>query len=215
MATYITNAVIGGVPTNAINIIPLINGQFYTSGTAAPGPALTNFYSFSITNSAFSVQFLVTNMTGNVDLIARLGDLPTPEDMTDGSFNPGTQPEIVTIVTNASMPSLNGIWYLGVPNNESTNVTYWISATTNVPGAPTNTFPAVTFSGLKATTLANGFTMNWNATSGAQYEIELTTNLTTWTSVTNITTSNGAGTYTDPSPIGTHTARFYRVIRTQ
>jgi subtilisin-like proprotein convertase family protein len=212
VATYLTNAVISGVTNSAITVIPLTNAVFYTN-TAAPGPALTNFYSFSITNSTRSVRFLVTNMTGNVDLIARLGDLPTPEDMTDGSFNPGNQPEVVTIVTNASLPSLNGIWYLGVPNNATSSVTYWISATTNVPG--TYTFPAVTFSGMSATTLASGFTMNWYATAGAQYEIDLTTNLTTWIAVTNITSSNGAGTYTDPTPIGTQTARFYRVIRTQ
>ena len=87
VATYITN---GG-----ITIVPLTNfanGAWETNGTAGPGPALTNFYSYTVTNpAATAVQFVVSNMvSGNVDLIARNGYLPTPQQMTDGSFNRGS-----------------------------------------------------------------------------------------------------------------------------
>ena len=108
VATYILN---GG-----ITIIPLTN--FVSTpgdhGTAGPGPALTNFYSYTVTNpAATAVQFVVSNMTGNVDLLARNGALPTPQQMTDGSFNPGNTPQLITIATNALLPSWPappGIW---------------------------------------------------------------------------------------------------------
>jgi subtilisin-like proprotein convertase family protein len=220
-ATYVTNSVVNGVTNNAITIIPLTNqvasGAYQTNGTSPPGPALTNFYSFTITNDAPGVQFVVTNMTENVDLIVRDGFLPTPQQMTAGSFNPGTNSQVITIVTNASMPSLtNGVWYLGVPNNGPTNVnaTFTISAVilTNI----TNIYnsPAVTFSSAVITTPAKGFTMNWYSVAGGQYEVDMTSNLTSWSYVTNVTTTGGTGAYTDPTPIHTQAARFYRVFKT-
>jgi subtilisin-like proprotein convertase family protein len=204
VASYVTN---GG-----IDIIPLTNGVAYTNGVATPGPALTNFYSFTMTNSSPSVRFIVTNVAGgNVDLIARDGAFPTPQQMTLGSFNSGTIPQVVTIVTNSVLPSLNGTWYLGVPNNAAGNVHYTISATTGVPG--TNSYPAVVFSGLSAPSPTNGFTMNWQSVPGAGYEVDLTTNLSAWITATNFTATNTITTFTDPTPIRSQSARFYRVFR--
>jgi hypothetical protein len=112
-ATFITNSVTGGVTNNAITITPLTNAAPLSNQLAAAGPALTNFYSFTITNAAPGVQFVVSNMTQNVDLIAGNGALPTPQQMTAGSFNPGTNlAQVITIVTNATLLSLsNTVWY--------------------------------------------------------------------------------------------------------
>ena len=58
--------------------------------------------------------------------------------MTDGSFNPGTNLQLITIVTNAVLPSLVGTtWYLGVPNNSAGSVNYTIAATTLVTSSGT------------------------------------------------------------------------------
>jgi hypothetical protein len=162
------------------------------------------------------VQFVVTNMTQNLDLIVRDGFLPTPQQMTAGSFNPGTNSQVITIVTNASLPSLtNGVWYLGVPNNGPTDATatFTISATTLTNNGIFNS-PAVTFSSAVITTPAKGFTMNWYSVAGGQYEVDMTSNLTSWSYVTNVTTTGGTGAYTDPTPIHTQAARFYRVFKT-
>jgi hypothetical protein len=205
VATYILS---GG-----INITPLTDG-LPMSGTSAPGPALTNFYSFTVINpAATAVQFVVSNiLTGNVDLIAREWALPTPQQMTDGSFNPGTNAQQITIVTNAILPSLLGTtWYLGVPNNETNPVTFQITATTLTSSAPGYTTPAIVFSGMRVT--ANGlFTLNWTAVPGTQYQVDTTSNLTNWTRATNITTASTIGTYTDPAPVASQAARFYRVL---
>jgi subtilisin-like proprotein convertase family protein len=213
VATYISNGAITLTPlTNFANGAYTTNG--ITGGTAVPGPDLTNFYTYTVTNlAATAVQFVVSNMSGNVDLIVRNGYLPTPQQMTDGSFNAGTTPQLITIVTNALLPSLVGTtWYLGVPNNTAQTVSFFISATTLTNMQP-YTIPAIELWGLSAG--AGGFAFTWTALPGAQYEVEVSSDLIHWTQAVTVTTSGYAGAYTDPTPITRQSARFYRVIRTQ
>jgi hypothetical protein len=209
VATYILN---GG-----ITIIPLINftnGACATNGAAAPGPALTNFYSYKVTDpAATAVQFVVSNLSGNVDLLARNGALPTPQQMTDGSFNAGTAPELITIATNALLPTLtNTTWYLGVPNNTAQTVTFLITASTLTNPPPVYTFPAVAVTGMSLG--AGGFTLQWAAVPGAQYEVAMTSDLLHWTNAAAVTPSNSTGSYNDPTPVRQQSARFYQVLRT-
>jgi subtilisin-like proprotein convertase family protein len=215
VATYITNGAITITPlTNFANGAFTTNG--ITGGTAAPGPDLTNFYSYTVavTNTtATAVQFVVSNMTGNVDLIVRNGSLPTPQQMTDGSFNAGTTPQQITIVTNALLPSLAGTtWYLGVPNNTAQTVGFFISATT-LTNQQRYTIPAIVLGGLNAG--AGGFTFTWTAAPGGQYEVQVSGDLIHWTQAADVTTDGYIGVYTDPAPVGQQCARFYQVIRTQ
>ncbi len=210
VASFITNG--------AITITPLtnfLNGAWQANGTIGPGPDLTNFYSYTVTNPAASaVQFVASNLTGNVDLIARIGFLPTPLEMTDGSFSPGITPQQVTIVTNALLPSFVGTtWYLGVPNNTAQTVSFTITATTLTNGPPLYTTPAIVFSAMSAG--ANGFTFSWTAGPGAAYEVDMSSDLIHWSKAATVTTDGYVGAYTDPTPIGQQTARFYKVIRTQ
>jgi len=203
VATYITS---GG-----ITITPLTDGKA-TNGTIGPGPDLTHFYSFYVANNtpATGVRFVVSNMTGNVDLIARDGDLPTPQQMTDGSFNPGTNPELITIYTNVLLPSLDGTtWYLGVPNNTAAPVSFTIAAATLTNAG--YTFPAVALAGMSVG--ANGFTLQWTAVPGAQYEVDMSSNLTQWTKAAAVTTGGSTGSYTDPDL--QQPARFYIIFRIQ
>ena len=134
-------------------------------------------YSYIVTNPATTaVQFVVgnvflagTSVTGNVDLLARNGALPTPQQMTDGSLNPGNTPQQITIVTNALLPALNGTtWYLAVPNNTPQTVTFLITAVALTNAPPGYTFPAVAVTGMSLG--AGGFTLQWAAVPGAQYQ---------------------------------------------
>jgi hypothetical protein len=211
VATYITNG--------AITIVPLTNfanGAWETSGTAAPGPALTNFYSYTVASTntaATAVQFVVSNMSGNVDLLARNGALPTPQQMTDGSFNPGTTPEQITIVTNAALSTLtNTTWYLGVPNNTAQTVGFLITATTLTNAQPF-TIPAIVLTGMSVG--AGGFTLTWASAPGVTYEVDMSSDLIHWTKAAVIATDGYIDTYTDPTPVTQQTARFYQVFRTQ
>ncbi|MGD0413265.1 MAG: S8 family serine peptidase, partial [Verrucomicrobiota bacterium] len=170
VATYITS--------NSITITPL-NDSYAIGGTNGPGPDLTNFYSYTVINpAATGVQFVVSNMSGNVDLIARNGCLPTPQQMTDGSFNPGTNLQLITIATNALLPSLYyTTWYLGVPNNTAGPVSFLIAATALTTPPPSN-FPAVRLMGMSLG--AGGFTLRWSAVPGARYEVDLSSDLIHW-----------------------------------
>jgi autotransporter-associated beta strand protein len=126
--------IIATVVTNGeITVIPLGNNSPYTN-TAAPGFPTNLFYSFTIIDNPAEVQFTVTNLTGagNVELLAAFNAFPTPDAYYAGSFNAGTNAQLIQIETNSSLPSLNGVWYLAVPNTSDTNVEYVIMATTNL-----------------------------------------------------------------------------------
>jgi hypothetical protein len=223
VATYLTNT----ATNSPITITPLTNfvtnlynlygtnGAYATNGNIGPGPDLTNFYSYTVTNpAATAVQFVVSNMTGNVDLIVRNGALPTPQQMTDGSFNAQRIPEEITIVSNAVLPTLtNTTWYLGVPNNTAQLVSFTITATTLTNASPGYTTPAVVLTGMSAG--AGGFTLNWTAVPGGQYEVRSSSDLVHWNNAAAITSSGYSATYTDPAPVSQQAARFYQIVRTQ
>jgi hypothetical protein len=57
----------------------------------------------------------------------------------------------------------------------------------------------------------NGFTMNWTAEAGQSYTISVSTNLTSWTTVTNVIAQGVTGTYTDAVPAISQQSRFFRI----
>ena len=206
LATWVTAT---NVP--AFTIIPLSDGV-PTNGTATPGYPTNLLYSFTVTNSPAGVQFTVINTSGagNVELLANFDIFPTPGQFLSGSFNPGTDPQIVVIGTNATtLQSLNGTWYLAVPNTSATNVTYTIEASTITNGSVTNV-PLFLRAGVSLQT--GGFSMSWRAISGRTYEVEVSTNLTTWTFLTNIVAQSNTASYTDLAPVAGQKARFYRLM---
>ncbi len=201
------------VTTNEIQIIPLRNGV-PANGVASPGYPTNVLYSYTVTNTnAAGIRFTVSNTSfaGNVELLAALGVFPTPEEFYSGSFNAGTSPQLVQIGTSSKMTNLHGtVWYLAVPNTSAANVSYSIEATNIISGRVTN---APLFLGASVSSESGGFTIFWAATSGQTYEVEVSTNLITWTFVTNITTQSTNGSYTDPTPVASQPARFYRLLQ--
>jgi hypothetical protein len=204
IATWVTNV--------EIQIIPLTNGSPYNYTNAPPGYPTNVLYSYTVTGNPAGIQFTVTNQTGagNVELLADLGVFPTPEEFYSGSFNAGTSPQLVVIGTNAALPSLNGVWYLAVPNTSAANVSYSIEATNIISGPVTN---APLLFGASVSSENGYFTMYWAATKGQIYEVEVSANLITWTFVTNITAQSTNGSYTDPTPVASQLARFYRLLQ--
>jgi subtilisin-like proprotein convertase family protein len=200
------------VTTNELQIIPLTNGVPY-SNTATPGYPTNVLYSYTVTNTnTAGIQFTVTNLTnaGNVELLVDLDVFPTPEEFYSGSFNAGTNPQLVQIGTNSTMTNLYGtLWYLAVPNTSATNVTYSIEATNIISGPVTN---APLFISASVSSVTGNFSMSWAANQGQAYEIDVSSNLLTWTILTNITTQSTTGSYTDPTPVANQSARFYRLL---
>jgi autotransporter-associated beta strand protein len=132
--TNLNYTIVASFVTNGqLTIIPLTNAVPYTNSAAPPGFPTNLFYSFTITNNPAGVQFTVTNLTngGNVQLLADLNGFPEPQSPFAASYNPGTAVQLIQILPNAALPSLNGTWYLAVPNTAGTNVAYTVTASTN------------------------------------------------------------------------------------
>jgi hypothetical protein len=204
-ATQATNDAIADV-TGWEPCITTANDQF----TSQPGPAYTNFFATSVTTSPSEIEFDLAPSNGNVDLIVRLNDHPTPSQFDFGSFNSGLTAEKLVIVTNSALTNLNGIWYVGVPNNETFPVdfTLCVSFPTGV-----SQFPAIVTRSAKFTPGANGgFSFDFTSVSGQAYYVDMSTDLVTWTTLVKIVATSDSTSFNDPNP--PDTARYYRLRTT-
>jgi len=106
------------------DVTPLTNGV----PVASPSdPSLPRFFSYNVTNGETGIAVLLTNLTGNVDLVARRTPFPDLTTFDYGSFNPRTNDEDILIYANSDPVILGpGNWYFGVFNRDPTNVSYSI-----------------------------------------------------------------------------------------
>ena len=199
--TNVSYDIVATVVTNAITIIPLTNGVA-TDGTAPPGFS-TTFYTFTNNQFDSGVSFAVSNIVGgNVDLLVGMDTLPSPQQSYAGSFNPGTTPEYVQAPVYGPHT-----WYLAVPNNTNTAVTYTIVAR-DILGPVVTNFPPIT-GGQVVTNF--GFTLTWNSIPGDVYEVDYSTNLVNWIQAIIFTATNSPSSFTDFTPMANQPERYYRV----
>lgn len=106
-----------------LNIVPLTNNVPYSAQQANRG--LMDYYSFDVSPGALGVTFAVTNLGGDVNLVARRApNLPTRTVYDYSSTNLGTLPEEILIdPTSTPVPLTAGRWYLGVYASDPGNVT--------------------------------------------------------------------------------------------
>jgi subtilisin-like proprotein convertase family protein len=179
-----------------------------------PGFPTNVMYSFTVTNTnAVAVQFTVTNIStnGDLQLLVRDGAFPTPEDFYIGSFNPGTDDQFVSIVTNSALISLSNIWYAAVPNVSTNNATVRYSITAAIlTNAPVT--PSPLFIGASISSPNSGFSMYWSTVAGTSYQIQVSTNLSSWSVVTNITAQSTTAGYTDAVPVISQKSRYFRIV---
>ncbi len=210
--SYTIEAVEAGPPL----IIPLTNGVPFTTNVP-PGPALNLFFSFNINTSPTAALFELYNLSGNVDLDLQSNSLPYAPPFFGSSSNPGTNREEIVIRTNTPAPggSINGIWFLGVPNNDTNNVTYTIRAVVATNGMLISGVPISTGVTPPAPGAPNGPTLTWPTVTGEMYEVQETPTLvpTAWVTIATITATGPTTTFTDPTPITGIPARFYRIVQ--
>ncbi|MEI6077722.1 MAG: LamG-like jellyroll fold domain-containing protein, partial [Verrucomicrobiota bacterium] len=114
-------------------IIELTNGV-PVNFTAGPGAAHTNFFHFAVTNMVVNgvtnqgLRFELYNLTGNGDLTVQTNALPLSPPFFQLSQNSGLSSEMILLHTNSALTNLTADWYLGVPNNEATNISFTILA---------------------------------------------------------------------------------------
>jgi len=205
-------------------IILLTNDVPYTMTNESPLAAQETFFEFDITTAPAGALFELYGMSGNVDLDLDLDTLPfsPPYSMygtPNPSANPGTNGEQIVLRTSSGPANLNGIWYLGTPNQTSGNVTYTIHAVvtdTNgllVSGVPIN--PVVT---LPVAGSGTGPTLTWPAVNGECYEVDFTPDVTTpWSPLpifpNPVTASGTTVSVIDPMPITGNPSRYYRIVQ--
>jgi subtilisin-like proprotein convertase family protein len=117
------------------NVTPLTNGIPVTS----PSDTVPRYFSYDVTSNETIVSFALTNLDGNVNLVARKGlPFPAPTNFALGSFNPGTDDEDILVFANGEGIALTpGRWYLGVFNADATTVNYTIVVTDSTNVLPT------------------------------------------------------------------------------
>jgi subtilisin-like proprotein convertase family protein len=164
--------------TNYPIIIPLTNGvPFVTTFTnqfvAPPGPPQWFFFQFQITNYVDAVLFELYNLSGDADLVLQRDVVPGMAPYFAGSFEVGSAPEQIVLRTSADLPDLRGNWYLGIINNESTNVTYTLRAVVE------SNLMLLSAQSLQAQlsrmrTPPGGLLLQWNSVVGEAYEVQFT-----------------------------------------
>ncbi len=104
------------------------------------GGILPQYFSYDVSSTATAVSFQLLNLEGNVDLVASAnGSFPALTNFDYGSFNPGTNDEDILVFPDSVPVALApGRWYLGVFNEDPTNVAYTILVTEY-----TNFFPYI------------------------------------------------------------------------
>jgi hypothetical protein len=131
------------------DITALTNMIPYTNTLQANFSSIQRYFLYDVSSNATAVSFQLTNLTGNLDLVARRGPpLPTLGSFDYHSVNPGTFDEDIIVFTNSQPVRLltPGRWFLGVFNVGLAPADYTILATEYYDPVPpivtlTNTIP--------------------------------------------------------------------------
>jgi hypothetical protein len=209
--TKTVNYIIRAMETGPPTIIVLTNG-IAVNFQSGPGVALTNFFEFTIDQTNASALFELYNLDGDVDLLVQRDSLPSSQSYFAGSFNAGTNGEQIVVRTNLLGTNINAQWFLAVPNNELTNVSYTIRAVVPTNGILVSGVPIGVVVSLPGPGVPAGPTLSWPTVPGENYEVEVSTNLVTWTVLATVTAAGPTTAYTDPNPL-TGFPRFYRIIQ--
>jgi subtilisin-like proprotein convertase family protein len=166
------------------------------------------------TNSA--VIFEICNilpMGADVDLLVRRSDHPSHSLYDFADFTQGTSDKFVVLKTNIYIPQLNATnWFLTLINNEPFTVRGTIRFMVATNGFVTNCFG---MTNLAPSFIGSGgpFKFSFYTIPGAKYEVQATTDLTSWTPVSTFTATHTTTKFVDPVPGNPNQHRFYRVVR--
>ena len=119
--------------------------------------SVPRYFSYDVTTNESGIWFQLTNLTGNVNLVASQTPFPDLATFSYGSFNSGTNNESIIVFTNSDpIPLTPGHWYLGVFNQDPTNVNYTIVVTDFTNAVP----PIITLQNMVPYTNTNFATNN-------------------------------------------------------
>jgi hypothetical protein len=191
-------------------IIPLTNAVPFEASSninafavAPPGPPQWLFFDFRIPYNAPGVLFELYNLSGDADLVLQRDVPPTMAPYFDVSSYTGTNAEQIVLRTDPArhssvyVPDLRGHWYLGVYNNEETNVAYNIRAT--LPDGYrllSSARPILQ----TYTLLPQGLLVSWNSIIGESYFVQYSplTDPPVWTNIGYVVATTPLSTFLAP-----------------
>lgn len=199
-----------GVVVSALTDGVPVQGEIASPGFSLDSLDELRFYSFTITDPTIpAVEFVISNLNGNCDLMARLDDFPTPSQFDYGSFNAGLTDERLVVTTNSARTNLVGTWYLAVPDNDPGAATFDIAATTITNGT-VSPFPSIASGSATFSSGGGGsFSFSWQSVAGQTYYVEMSTDLIQWQTLAKIVATSNTTTFTDSQP--PDFARYYRL----
>ncbi len=167
---------------------------------------IPRYFQFDVSTNAAAVAFELYNLSGNAELVVRRGaPLPDLASFDYGSFNPGTNAEIITVFKDSfPVPLTAGRWYLGVFNLDAVNVNYTIRATEF-----TNSEPTV----IRYQVISNSFCLTWTSIPTISYYVQgkINANDPVWNPVSPTIVATGLETtYCIPLP---SPYQYFRVVR--
>ena len=120
--------------TNATDQVIDLLPDVKRTATVNPADLSRLYFRFTVTNAPAAIQFDLTDVTGRVELYAKLGAQPSPfdYDFVDAAA-PGLPARLVIRATGSGT-TLDGEWYLQVYNLEAVPVSFGIMASYPPPG---------------------------------------------------------------------------------
>jgi hypothetical protein len=191
-ACYTTNYPVLIPLTNAVPYVAALTDPF----VAPPGPPRSFFFQFEVTNIVDAILFELYGLSGDADLVVQRHVPPGQAPYFDGSFRLSLTNEQIVVRRSFDVPDLRGQWYLGVYNNQPTNVAYTIRAAVSANGLLLSGQPIVVQSSFLGPD-ARGVLLTWNAVEGESYEIEFSPGLfpPTWTVIGRVQATTPCATF--------------------
>jgi len=198
------------LPLTEFNLTP---GVAVSDSTSA-GNSPNRVFKVNIPAQTNAVLFELFNISGDASLLLRKGAYPTAAAYDLGSFRAGVLPEQIVLRTNtlAGVTNISGAWYLAVPNSRSYSADFAIRVAFPTNGILVSMTPPA-FTQPTRTGFISGSTVQagFGALPGEKYQVQWSTNLVNWNTLTNIVAPPGGQiSFTDPGGL-TNKSRYYRV----
>jgi large repetitive protein len=201
------------VNSRPTNVVDLAVGTAL-SATNTPCTQWKTYYRLTVPSGATRALFELTGLSGDVDLLLRRGAFPTDATFDYASATAGTASEQVVVVTNATLTDLGGEWFVAARNNSGGEAGFRVGTglPTVVEGGTILLSPeAITLAATPVVFSGDSPQIQWTTVAGEKYQVEVSTDLSAWTVLSNVIVSGPNSTFTDPTPYADNQQRFYRI----
>ena len=195
-------------------VVPAADGQLL-GGVTSPGNAPSTMFRLNVPAAQKALLFELRGLTGPGDLIVRRNTFPLATSFDAANARPGMLPELVTVRTNGTLPSVVGDWYFGVVNPGTRHIGYTVMARQPTNGVLLGSGPIQIVRPPGTGLLPGGgsFGFDLDVVPGEIYQVQYATNAaaTNWLVLTNIVAPPGGAINFLHSGALTNRNLYYRI----